>query len=130
MRATYTEALKALIEADSLLAGTVFVGEVDGDPARYVLIFPSTLNTGDALTGPQTDHEIRVTIHSVGTTAAQAEWVADRVSLALLNRRPQVAGRKCDRIRHDSADPIRFDPSTSPRVFFAADDYVVRSTKA
>lgn len=130
MRAIYKQAVIDLLEADPQLAGAVYAGEVTGTPpARYVLLFSTLVHDSDILTGPQSDHLVEITIHSVGSTPDQAEWVAGRVTAALLNVKPVIEGRSSGRIRHTGADPIRYDDSTSPRVWFAADEFSLHTTK-
>ena len=126
----YLDALRNLMESDPALNGSVFVADVAADaPERYVVLFPSLEYDADALTGPQSDHDFRLRVHSVGSTPEQALLVAGKVAAAVLNKRPNIPGRNSSRIRHIFAEPIRYDSSLSPRVYFAADEFAVRTTK-
>ena len=109
----HVAAVKALLTA--VLADAVYDGEAPSaadptTPERYVVLWPDNGDPqAEHLCGTSSTVTMLIQTTAVGKTADQARWVADKVFPALLDVRPTVAGRVCDPIRHDTAQPIRRD---------------------
>lgn len=58
----------------------------------------------------------------VGTSAAQCRAALDRVTTALEDWRPVVAGRSFDKVEHPTSQPVRRDPDLPDRSLFIATD--------
>lgn len=125
----HAEAFLALLRADSELSGTVFEGDVPGDPERYVNVYHDTgfYTAHDAL-GIPVDLAVTFTVHSVGLNRWQAVWTSDRARSRVLAQAPQIEGRRCWRIESAGSQPVTRDDDASPVKWFAADRYVLRST--
>ncbi len=96
----------------------------------YVLVYFDSGLPDLTFTGVTHTFELRITCHCVGGGAQAARMVADRVSAALLNVAPAVAGRSCFPIRwEDGAPPLR-EESTGSTVMDQVDVYVLRSIPA
>jgi hypothetical protein len=55
----------------------------------------------------------------VGTTVEQAQWMAEKVEAALLDKKPAVTGRVCGPIRSIVARPMDRDEDVQPPLFLA-----------
>jgi hypothetical protein len=124
-------AVLARLRADSELASVVFEGVVTNRPNRYVAVFSdSGWRTAERFTGAQSTSAQSFTVHSVGTTPDQAQFVADRVFTQLLDWTPSVAGRVCRRMRHEASEPVQIDADVTPPLFYAVDVFEVTSSPA
>lgn len=121
---TVTAAVVARLEADTALTGSVFVGLVTDRPDRYVALFPTSGHrTQSRLTGPSRLSTMTFTVHSVGSTADQAQAVTDHVFAQLLDWTPTVDGINARRLVHASSQPIQRDDDVSPSLFYCVDDF-------
>lgn len=110
---------------------TVFDGRVpDGSVPPYVLV-RCTVRTLGARDRPDASDlimrslpvEVTARIHSVGESARAVRALTNRVSAALLDWTPTVAGRSCAPMRHiDSAD-MPPDEATGVNYHEVADTY-------
>lgn len=125
----HANAVLARLRADTVLAGCTFEGVVIDRPDRYCTLF---LDNGeweaDRFTGPQDVATFTATIHSVGSTAEQAQMVAERVFAQLLGFTPTVANRYCRRIRHVNSQPVQLDQDVSPPLYWCADTFSFTSS--
>lgn len=118
---------------EAMLTGlNVYVSKAPSGAAMpYVVLHPdqgSTESTGfDGVTDWRT---WRYITHSYGTDAEQTEWAAERVEAGLLDKRPIVEGRICDRVRKESNVPVNRDEDSSSTVFLARDVWVFHSIPA
>lgn len=127
----HVDAILARIRARPALAHLVFEGDVTGDPEVYVNVYHDTgFFTGHDLNEHQTDVEITLTIHGIGTTREQAVWASSAVTAQLLGFVPIVHGRRCWRLRQAGSQPVTKDMDATPPKFFTADRWVLRSTPA
>jgi len=114
-----------------VLADCTFQGVVSDRPDRYVTLF---MDSGDwvqeRLTGPQSTATFSLTFHSVGSTAEQAQYVAEKVFLQLLGFTPNVPSRECRRIRHVNSQPIQLDRDVSPPIYYCVDQFELTSDPA
>lgn len=132
-------AVKARIESDPALAGKVHdsaLVNVDGSLVRdqYVILFgggPERLSD-DRVTAPQmpdSDAEYVYTARSVSVSADGCRAVASKVYARLVGFRPDVAGRKCQRMRLDDSGPVQADNNISPPLYFLDQDFVLISRR-
>lgn len=121
----HADALKARLEEDPVLATCTFEGLVGDDaPERYCSFFINSGDRyGDRLASPDVSADFTVTVHSVGTTPEQAQFVAGRVFGQLLNYTLDVAGRTCSWLRHTGSMPTQLDDAVQPGVYFSADEF-------
>lgn len=127
----HVQATLDLLAADGELAGTIFEGDVEGNPDRYTNVWHDTgFYSAHDLTDTPVDVEVTFTIHSVGRDRWQATWGSGRVTSALLGVTPVIAGRKAWRITSAGSQPVTKDTEINPPRFFAADRFVLRSTPA
>ena len=70
------------------------------------------------------------TIHSVGSTAEQAQAVAAKVYKQLMGFKPTVADRSCWPMRAEMSQAVRPDKFVLPVVFYAVDEFTLSSTPA
>jgi hypothetical protein len=101
--------LQAMLEAQGL---TVYpTGAPDDAVEPYAVLWTDAgFRTGTKLCVGSDRADFLASVVSVGTTAEQAQWVAEKAFAALLDQTPIVAGRSCDPITHDSTDPVHRDP--------------------
>jgi len=134
------DAVTALLNADTAIIGRLHDAALinaDGSLVRdtYWVLFggaPDELDD-DRLTSQQTaasDATFVYTVRSVSSTAAGARAAASRAFVALVGRRPVIAGRICQAIRLDGAGSVEPDRSVTPSLFYEDDDYLLRSTRA
>ena len=113
----HAQAGLALLVADPGLV--VFDGKVpDGALPPYVLVYTTVerpageMGVANALDGLSATVTATWYCHCVGESAAAARAVAMRVSRALLDRRPTIAGRACGLIRQGEMTPPNRDETT------------------
>lgn len=120
------KALMDRLKEDTVLAPVVFEGVVTNRPNRYVTIFTdSGYRESERFTGGQWTSTQGFTVHSVGTTPDQAQYVAERVFAQLLDHVLVVPGRTCRRIRHASSQPVQQDTDISPPLYYTVDEFDV-----
>lgn len=126
----HTTAFLAWLRGHPKLAQVVYDGEVPGQPPpQYALVFAhSPEDDTEAFAGPRRPRTIRHTVHSVGQTPSQAQWMRDWVAERAVpfvpgayspSVRLTVAGRVQGPIRRFRDDAPRFDAP----VYFYADEY-------
>jgi hypothetical protein len=123
----HTEAFIAAVTRDDGLA--ILDGRVAGKaPGRYAIVFahrPEHATT--RMSGTPRANEARVTVHSVGSTPAEAEWVADEIAAratpGIPGLRLMVADARQGVVRHAGGLPMRVDSTVPPAVYFFADEY-------
>lgn len=125
---SHAQAYRTLLTAAGL---TVHDGKVpDAAPLPYVVLHtvvahppadqsPDSSNLDFASNGVWA----RCYLHSVGGNAQAAREVANRVSVALLDVTPTVAGRSCGPIRWEDGQPPQRDETTGVLVMDLVDVY-------
>jgi hypothetical protein len=101
------------------------------DEERYAVLYiaagafraEDVAHTSDLVT-------FRWQVTSVGTSRAQAQWVADRSRDGLIDRRPQVEGWVLGPVEHVNTQQIRSDSDAPDRVlFYGADWYELAGSR-
>jgi hypothetical protein len=125
----HAAAVKARLEEDDVLAACTYEGLVDDDaPERYCSFFINSGDRyGDRLAAPDLSADFTVTLHSVGTTPEQAQFVAEHAFAQLMNYTLAVPGRSCTMIRHTGSMATQPDDTVQPGVFFNADEFSFQS---
>ena len=125
----HVEALLARLRDTPGLEGTVFDGDVTGDPDKYVNVFHDTgfFETRTVL-GEHQDVDITFTIHAVGVDRWQATWVDGRIFTALNDTILNVPGRRCWKLAPAGSQPVKKDTTVTPPKFLAARRYILHST--
>lgn len=127
----HVAAFTALLQADAEIAGSLFDGDVTGDPQRWTNVFHDTgVYEGHSLGNEPVDVTVTFTVHNVGVERWQAVWGSGRVAAAVLGRVPNIPGRRCWRITPAGTQPVRKDDTVTPVKFLAVDRYTFRSTPA
>ena len=132
--------VQARLEAASILAGKVRdmaltpAGEVF--QGNYLLLFMSA-NPDELVTERQSrsaqaddDADWVFTVRAVAVDTDGARMLARAAFSQLLGWAPSLAGRTFSKVSHDGAEPVREDTTLKPSLFFAEDDYSVRSWRA
>jgi len=132
-------ALVALTAArmPNLFPGIVPVGfqpsPGSGQPFKPYAVFYSQPGTDrqTRLTGPAHEQNPRWTIHCVGSTADQAEWVNEQVKGALVVNGfgvvPTIAGENPGRFWYSNPQPVARDDDSTPPLFFVVAECGFRS---
>ncbi len=116
-----------------LLSGipmTLYEGQVQSQPSfPYAVLFADTgTEESTRFTGESDRMDYRFQVTSVGLTAESVLVVADAVRSAVLDVRPVIAGRVCERIDHEISIPVRPDEDitltdSGRHPMFAVDTY-------
>ena len=118
--AAHVAAVLARVEASPLRAH-------DAQPSNPA--YPYVVVYADA--GPRSsDREADVRVHValswqttvVGVSPEQCRAAVDRLSDALTDWRPTVAGRACSKVTHEGSQPVRKDDELPDRTLFIATD--------
>lgn len=119
------DAVLARLRSDPQLAQVVFEGgAVNGKPERYVVVWAdSGARSSDRYDGVQVNVTKTYTIHCVGSSPVQAKWVNERVVGLLVNWRPTVVGRSCQRLKHEVSRPLAVDRDVSPWLHYTVDQF-------
>lgn len=122
-------AFVALLEDAGL---TVYRGEADDDPTLpYVVLFTDTGRRSGERPAVSDVIDMLGQVTAVGRSDWQAKWAAGKARDALVDVRPVIAGRACDRIKHPVSRPVeRDDDDPAERLFYGVDQYRLRSTAA
>jgi hypothetical protein len=129
-------AVRALIQRQPALATKTFMSLVGAQMAvPYVVIHPGAdYDNQDNLAGPYVHRRPSFTVHSVGTSAEQAQLVAEWVDAQLRPNgrgvKPDVAGRRTGQIMRDSTLPAQLDTDTSPPLVYMVSEYAFKSSPA
>ena len=67
---------------------------------------------------------------SVAANRAQAQWLAEKVTGALLDVTPTVAGRACFPIEAVNSQPVQRDDSVNPPLMYAVDEFRLSTVPA
>lgn len=125
----HVSAVLARLRSDQQLSDSVFEGDVDGDPDRFVNVWHDTgFFSVRSIRGEHQDVDVTFTIHSVGTDRWQATWVDGRVFDLLNDWKPVVVGRRCWRLEPAGTQPVQKDTTVTPPKFLAVRRYVLHST--
>jgi hypothetical protein len=130
----HAAAILTRLGASGTPALVVFDGKVpDTTPPKlppYVLVRFDHLHLGarerpDAsdLTFASRAFQFTARVYSVATTAAGVRALTNRVSVALLDWEPTVAGRNCSPMRHIDSFEVPPDEDTGTDYFQLGDDY-------
>lgn len=95
-------------------------------PRRYLLVFVGMLDAPvGRLTGPHTDHDVRIVVRAVGSTVHEARAARAHGRERLLNRRLVTAGRNSAPITYEGSNvtPIGYDPDVGDGLWFHEDEY-------
>lgn len=123
----HAEAVKALITTVRLYEGDV----PDGAVLPYAALYMGSPETGRTTLAAVSDWrnaEFQVT--SVGSDAAGARWVADRVRSQVLDVRPVITGRRTSPIVQTASQPLRVDRDVTPHRTYLVDVYSFSSVPA
>jgi hypothetical protein len=129
-----TVAIQTVIQAAATAANPVNAGRVyvsiapappsgGALPVPYWIIHPADgIDEQARYTGPSSREHPEFTIHTVGSSAAQAKINADLVKSALVVNGvgiiPTVAGRRNQRIYYRSPIPVQIDNTVVPPLLF------------
>lgn len=127
MIADHYRAVRALLDP---LPITLYDGQVPDRPAfPYVVFYMDTSNGRVTRLCSRTNRaDFRFMLTSVGLSAESAMIAADSARHLVLDIRPDVAGRRCTQIRHETSIPVRADtdvtlPDSHRHPMFAVDTY-------
>lgn len=124
MTRAHDTAFQDRIRQAAALAKVVFDGEVDGRPQMYVLVHSNRgIARADRLAGPSLRRRQTYWVHSVGSSKAQADAVAEKVIGQLVDTILTVPGFTCERITHEASQPVQKDDSRQPIVYFGVDQF-------
>lgn len=131
LAALHLAAVMAKLRESDGLPTSAFDDEVDGNPARYARVYTNTgFSSQTRLASLNTTKTYTYVVHSVGTTAAQALWVSDRVHLKLDDAVLVVVGRKLRRLKHRVTRPIDIDRAGPDPLHFIVDQFDLVSDPA
>lgn len=123
---TQAAAVIALLESAGLAVGD---GTATGITASKYAVVYADLGVPDGTLGdPFADLDQTVFVHGCGTTAEQAQWVADKARTALLGASLTITGRATLWITHNHSQPVQRDDQIMPGVFYTVDQYTVQTT--
>lgn len=134
---SHYEAVKERLEGDAALADKVFdTSRINADGelirANYLILYggsPAELG-GDRLFKQQVQGDNGVfdfTVRGVGVTATSARTMLAAASAQLVNWIPEIAGRNCRPMKFTGGGDIRTDTSVKPPLYYADDEYELRS---
>lgn len=132
----HKQAVLARLRADTALANKTYDTEVKSTNGAavstpYCVVYSNQGNREiERLNASQTRANFTFTIHSVGSTAEQAQAVAAKVYKQLMGFKPTVADRSCWPMRAEMSQAVRPDKDVLPVVFYAVDEFTLSSTPA
>lgn len=109
----------------------VYEGVVHDRPERYITVYTNAgiADADDRLAALASRRTIRYTIHCVGTSPEQAQWVADLAVDALTNFKPTVPGWRCTRLRHEASQTTLIDREVPGNaVYYTVDEFDLTTT--
>jgi hypothetical protein len=108
--------------------GVYWAGASANAAPPYVVLYPDVgmESVADRALSDDVPNDLRFQITSVGESAEQAMWIADKANMVLLATVPTVAGRRVRPIRQEAAQPVRRDDE-STALWFATAQYLARS---
>ncbi len=123
--------------ADAVKAALAGTGRPVGDGTGKGLALPYSVlyevaggSLGGPVARPYDDADQMYQVTSVGSTAEQARWMADKVRAALLGSVWAVAGRSTMRVGLDVTSGLLRDDDVQPPLYYCADRYRVTTTPA
>lgn len=122
-------ALVAMLDAELPSdVGIYWGGAPQNKQAPYAVLYPDIgmESVQDRALSDDVPNDLRFQITSVGASAEQALFVADKANKALLAGVPSVSGRRVRPIRQEAAQPVRRDDN-STALWLATAQYLVRS---
>lgn len=127
----HVDAVTARLREDPIQTGSVFEGDVTGDPNQYTNVHHDTgVYAAHNYVDTISDVEVTFTIHSVGMTDWEATWRAGRVLAQLLQFKPTIPGRRCFRMEPAGSQPVTLDRDVTPPKHIAVNRFVLRSIPA
>lgn len=133
-------AVKARIEEDAALAGNGYdTARLDGDgkPIRgtYFVLYgggPDELDDQRLASTQRIDSDATFvyTVRSVSTDAATVRAMQTKVLTKLIGFIPTVANRVCSAMELTDSNDVEVDDNVTPPLFFADDEYELRSSRA
>jgi hypothetical protein len=121
---------QAVVGLLSGLSQTLYEGQVPTQPSfPYAVLYMDTdTEATTKLCGGSDQAEFRFQVTSVGLSAVAVRVVADAARSLLVDVRPVVAGRTCQRIRKEFSIPVRPDedvtlPDSDLHPMYAVDTY-------
>ncbi|MCC5574476.1 hypothetical protein IMZ11_02320 [Microtetraspora sp. AC03309] len=121
------EAIIAMLEAQDV--AVYWGGAPTPTPEMpYVVIYPDAglESAYNRTLGNAAPNELRYQVTSVGVTAQQAAWAADRAATALLGNTVAVLGRRVWPTVREGSQPVRRDDA-SAGLWFSTAQYLTRS---
>lgn len=118
-------ALVALVTSIPALTTKFFPGITPGAVATPYAVFyaQSGRDESDRVAGPASVQSPRWTIHCVGSTQEQAQWVNEQIKAKLVVNGfgvvPTIAGEKPGRFWFDNPIPVQRDDDSTPPLFYA-----------
>lgn len=105
--------------------------QADGSFIPYGVLYPVIGGVGSGpLDEPEEDFESIFQVTCVGASQTMAEWVSDRVRVALMTVPIVVPGRTVVRVRTDMSGGIQRDDDVQPPLFYMADRYRIVTTES
>jgi hypothetical protein len=121
-------AVLARLRADTKIADAVFDSGADSPSVPYCVVYADQgTREQERLLATQSRATFVYTIHSVGSTPDEAQWMAERVYAQLLGFRPEIEGRSCWPIAAEASVPVRRDDDPHPALFFGVDEFRLSS---
>lgn len=135
----HRQAVKDRLEESPVLAGRghdTFAVDASGAPIRtaYWILYgggPESLGDG-RVTGPQSldsDAVYVYTVRSVGSTANSALATAELAAAQLVGFRPDIEGRRCQKMRLTDGGEVDADDSLKPPLFYIDQEFTLISRR-
>jgi hypothetical protein len=124
---THTDAVVVALEAAGLSVGD---GSGDGLSVPYCVVYNiSGGRMSGNLDDPFEDADLVYQVTCVGQTREQAEWVADKATVTLVNGL-SVTGRSIVLVTPEGGPGTRPDRDVTPPVYFTTPRFTIKSTPA
>lgn len=117
------QAVIAQLDADPVL--NVYDSEAPTNAGQsYVIVYINGGNRApDRFMGYSNTALFTVTVHSVGLTADQAQFMQEHVLAQLVDWTPTVDDHTAHRIRHEVSLPVRVDTDAATKRWFTVDQF-------
>lgn len=119
----HAKAVKLRLQQAQAMAEAVFEGNVTDRPELYASFFLRMTRISTRYTGKHASYAGTVTIHSVGQTVEQAQYVQERVQQQLVDHALIVEGRSCKPLEHVHSGYPELDRDVDPPLYVAADQF-------
>jgi hypothetical protein len=128
----HTAGVIAALRAVGLLVGDAIAPVATGAQKWAVVYGGGVGLLSGTMRDERTDASPVIQVTSVGTTAEQSEWVADKARATLLARPTTVAvaGRKVLSVSVEASQPTRRDDDVFPPLYYGVDLYRIATTPA